>query len=75
MPSRKWHLEFDEVLRDKGVIMEDTDGTAVHNRLDRNASRYGPTHREDDEWHNPESVRAMIDNLATFSLKPFGGKV
>ena len=63
MPSRARHLEFDEILREKGVIMDDTDGTAVHNRLDKHAKTYGSTHREDDEWHSHVGIRAMIDNV------------
>jgi hypothetical protein len=63
MPSRKRHLEFDDYLRDRGAIFEDTDGTTVHNRLDRHARSYGPSHREDDEWHSHEGVRAMVDNI------------
>ena len=63
MPSRKKLLEFDEILRAKGVIMDDTDGTTIHNRLDRHAKTYGPAHREDDEWHSHGAIRYMIDNM------------
>jgi hypothetical protein len=63
MPSRKKHLEFDDYLRNRGNILEDTKGTAVHNRLDKHAKTYGPTHRDDDEWHSHQGARAMIDNI------------
>lgn len=68
MPARSKHLAFDEMLREKGVIMDDTDGTTVHNRLDRHARTYGPNHREEDEWHSHVGVRSMTDNL----LSSFG---
>jgi hypothetical protein len=35
----------------------------THNRLDKHAMTYGPTHHEDDEWHSHTGVRSMIDNM------------
>jgi hypothetical protein len=64
MPSLKRHLEFDEKrLKKNGVIFADTDGTTVHRRMDRNAYRYGPDHRELDKWHTPDAIRDMVDNI------------
>lgn len=63
MPTRKYHLEFDEILRENGFICENTDGNTVHDRLDRHSKKYGRDHREMDEWHSPEGIRDFIDNL------------
>jgi hypothetical protein len=63
MPSKKHHLEFDEILRGKDVICEDTDGTTVHTRMDKHAKTFGPVHREVDFWHSHEGVRTFIDNM------------
>lgn len=63
MPTRKYHLEFDNILRDRGVIYEDTFGDTVHSRLDKNVKKYGPDHRELDDWHQPESIRIFIYNM------------
>lgn len=62
MPSLKYHLDFDERrLKKNGVICEDTDGTSVHRRMDKNAKKYGPDHRDFDYWHSSEGIRDMID--------------
>jgi hypothetical protein len=61
MPSREYHEEFDRILKEKGIIPQDIDGESVHNRLDRHAEKYGPRHREEDEWHGVEGIRRMID--------------
>ncbi len=63
MPSINRHREFDERLKKNGVICEDTNGATVHKRMDRNAKKYGRDHRVLDEWHSPEAIRDMIDNL------------
>jgi len=64
VPSLERHLEFDEKrLKKNGVIFMNTDGTAVHRRMDRNASKYGPNHRDLDEWHTSEAIRDMVDNI------------
>ena len=63
MPSLKKHLEFDDKkLRRYNVICEDTDGTKVHQRLDKGAKKYGPTHRDDDYWHSDAGIRDTVDN-------------
>jgi len=63
MPSREHHLEFDDRLRKNGIICEDTDGNAVHARLDRNAKHLADMHRELDYFHSPEGIREFIDNI------------
>jgi hypothetical protein len=63
MPSREKHLGFDEFLRRKGVICDDTDGNSVHARMDRGARKYGADHREQDYFHSDAGIRDTIDNL------------
>ena len=63
MPSRKIHLRFDEVLREKGIISEDTDGNSVHNRMDKQVNNYGANHRVEDPFHSAEGIRESIDNM------------
>ena len=62
MPSLKKHLEFDEKKLKRYNVIYDTDGTKVHQRLDKGAKKYGPTHREDDYWHSDIGIRDTIDN-------------
>jgi len=61
MPPRQYHIRFDAILREKGVICDDTFGDTVHDRLDRNVNRYGANHRVDDDYHDPEAMRDIID--------------
>ena len=64
MPSLNRHLEFDDArLRKNGVIGKGTDGTAVHQRMDRRASDYDKDHLVLDEWHTPKGIRVMVSNL------------
>ena len=72
MPSLMYHLEFDEKrLKKNEVIYDDTNGTAVHRRMDKNAKKYGSDHRELDYWHSPEGIRDMIDNFVdTIGIYP-----
>ncbi len=63
MPSRRYHLEFDERLRRNDVICEDTFGDTVHARLDRNSKHMGDMHRELDYFHSVEGIRDFIDNI------------
>jgi len=62
MPPKKYHLKFDEFLKDKGVICIETNGRSVHDRLDKHVKKYGPVHRELDKWHTPKGIRYTIDN-------------
>jgi hypothetical protein len=72
MPSRAHHLEFDEKkLKRYNVIFEDTKGTTVHKRMDKNSKIFGSDHRELDYWHSPEGIRDMIDNFVeTIGILP-----
>jgi hypothetical protein len=64
MPTLKYHLRFDEErLKKNRIICDETKGKAVHKRMDRGAKKYGPDHRELDEWHDPEAIRDMIDGM------------
>ena len=63
MPSRQIHLKFDEVLRETGIILDDTDGNSVHNRMDKQFKNFGANHREKDHFHTAEGIRDFIDNM------------
>ena len=64
MPSLDRHLDFDEKrLKKNGVIYEETFGTSVHRRMDKNAKKFGPDHRNLDYWHSPKGIRDMIDKF------------
>ncbi len=63
MPPRLRHLEFDEVLRKKGVICEDTDGNSVHARQDRGSKKYAEAHRELDPFHSDSGIRDYLDQI------------
>lgn len=61
MPSKNLHLKFDEYLKDKGVIYEDTNGMRVHERMDRDLQKYGHwNHRYSDYYHNDAGIREWI---------------
>ena len=62
MPSRKHHLGFDDRLRKNSVICEETDGNAVHARLDRNSRHFTDLHTELDYFHSDAGIRDSIDN-------------
>lgn len=63
MPPRARHLEFDDLLRFKGIICDDTDGNSVHARLDRGSRKYAEAHREKDPFHSTDGIRIYIDNI------------
>lgn len=63
MPPRKYHLEFDDILWEKGIICEETDGNSVHARMDKGAKKYTDAHRELDYFHSDAGVRDFIDNI------------
>lgn len=63
MPPRDYHLAFDEILRNNGIICDDTYGDSVHKRLDKHSKKFGAMHREIDEWHSTNGIRDFIDNL------------
>ncbi len=63
MPTRRYHLEFDDVLRSKRIIFEKTDGNSVHARMDKNSKKYGEAHRKLDDFHSPEGIRDFVDQI------------
>lgn len=72
MPSLAYHLDFDEKrLKKNKVIYEDTNGTSVHRRMDKNAKKFGPDHRDLDYWHSPEGIRDTVDKFVdTIGIYP-----
>lgn len=60
VPSRQLHRQFDDYLIKQGVICDDTDGSAVHDRMDKNALKLGPNHRQEDPYHSVEAIREWI---------------
>ena len=69
MPNRQTHLRFDEYLKERGIIYDDTVATTVHNRLDKGVKKYGPDHRELDFWHSEEGLREWIGGLPANMLQ------
>lgn len=63
MPTRERHLEFDDILRYKGIICDDTDGNSVHARLDKGSKWFADVHRELDPFNSIEGIRAFVDNI------------
>ena len=61
MPSKKLHLQFDEYLRDRGVLCEETNTESVHGRMDRDVQVYGHwNHQYEDYYHDIKGVRSWI---------------
>jgi hypothetical protein len=61
LPTRRGHLKFDEYLREHGVIREDTNTDAVHNRMDKDLQVYGHwNHQYEDYYHHPNGIRDWI---------------
>lgn len=63
MPPRERHLEFDGILRYKGVICDDTDGNSVHARMDKGSKWYAERHRELDYFHSVDGIRDRVDHI------------
>lgn len=63
MPLRRQHLEFDEVLREKGVICEGTNGNSIHARMDKGSKRYATDHRDLDDFHTASGIRDYVDQI------------
>ena len=62
MPTRRVHLKFDEYLREHGVIREDTNTDAVHNRMDKDLQVYGHwNHQYEDYYHDVNGIRDWIN--------------
>jgi len=62
-PSRRYHLEFDDVLRAQGIICDDTNGNSVHSRMDRGSKKYGIEHRVLDYFHSDAGIRDYVDRI------------
>jgi hypothetical protein len=61
LPTRRVHLKFDEYLREHGVIREDTNADAVHNRMDKDLQVYGHwNHQYEDYYHDVNGIRDWI---------------
>jgi len=60
LPSRRVHLDFDEYLKDHGVISGYTYANSVHARMDRGINYWGPDHREMDFYHSEEGIREWL---------------
>jgi len=63
MPSRRLHLIFDEYLKDRGIINGYTYANTVHDRMDRDASFWGPDHRYIDFYHAEEGIRDWLSSF------------
>jgi len=61
LPTRRVHLKFDEYLREHGVICENTNTSAVHERMDRDLQTHGHwNHRYVDYYHDIDGIRAWV---------------
>ena len=60
MPSRRVHLEFDEYLKDHGIINGYTYANTVHKRMDRGIIVWGSEHRDIDFYHSEEGIREWL---------------
>jgi hypothetical protein len=66
MPDKRVHLKFDEKLKEKEIIYDDTDGFTVHDRMDREASYHGHwQHKEIDYYHDIVGIRDWIRKTCT----------
>jgi len=63
MPSRRLHLKFDEYLKDRGIIHGYAYANTVHDRMDRDASFWGPDHRHIDFFHAEEGIRDWLSSF------------
>jgi len=53
-------LEFDEYLKDHGIIQGYTYADSVHDRMDRGIIVWGSEHREIDFYHSEEGIREWM---------------
>lgn len=60
LPSRRVHLQFDEYLKDHGVIHGYTNANIVHDRMDRDVTYWGSAHRDLDFYHDEEGIREWL---------------
>ena len=65
MPNRSIHLMFDDYLKERDIIYEDTSGDTVHDRMDRDFQIHGHwNHRYEDYYHDPDGIRNWIRSWA-----------
>jgi len=65
MPSRSVHLLFDDYLKERGILYEDSYGDSVHDRMDRDLQIHGHwNHRYEDYYHDPKGIREWISGWA-----------
>jgi hypothetical protein len=55
VPSRKYHIEFDMILKSYEVICRDRDTEPIRSKLDKGATKYGAAHRVIDPMHKARS--------------------
>jgi len=60
LPTRRIHLNFDEYLREHGIITGYAYADKVHDRMDRDIKKYGPFHRELDYYHAEIGIRSWL---------------
>lgn len=63
MAPRYIHLKFDNILKDEKIIELDTNGTIIHQFLDKGISDYGGRHRDMDPDHNAEKIRSWLKGI------------
>jgi len=60
LPNKRVHLEFDEYLKDHGIIRSYTYADSVHDRMDRGIIVWGSEHRDIDFYHSEEGIREWL---------------
>ena len=54
MPLGPKHKKFDRYLAERGVLFPNASYEKVHEFIDRGVKKYGPNHREKDDYHNAD---------------------
>jgi len=54
-------MRFDERLKEDGIVCVDTNTGKVHDRIDRDAKKFGAEHRDLSDYHNEEGIRWWIN--------------
>jgi hypothetical protein len=59
------HVRFDNKLKEKGIIKEDTPGDTVHNRIEQDMEFFDQEHKSVDYYfHNIDGIRSWINSWA-----------
>lgn len=69
MPGRAIHLRFDEYLKERGIIHDDTSADKVHERMDKDITTWGAEHREVDFYHSEGGVRNWLKGFSHFAYQ------